>query len=58
MDEAIEAALAMPPEQQFARMATMVDAVETLSVDNWAEEQLRPIASTEPASSEAVPCSG
>ena len=58
MDEAIEAALAMPPEQQLARMATMVDAVETLSVDNWAEEQLRPIASTEPASSEAVPCSG
>ena len=49
MDEAIEAALAMPAEQQTSRMASMVQAVERLSVDNWAEEQLCAIQATTPA---------
>ncbi len=49
MDEAIEAALAMPAEQQISRMESMVQAVERLSVDNWADEQLRAIQAAEPA---------
>jgi glucosylglycerol-phosphate synthase len=48
MDEAIEAALAMPADQQSSRMASMVQAVERLSVDNWAEEQLRAIQPAAP----------
>ena len=48
MDEAIEAALAMPAEQQLRRMASMVQAVERLSVDNWAAKQLGAIQSQEP----------
>ncbi|QCH13963.1 glucosylglycerol-phosphate synthase [Synechococcus sp. CB0101] len=48
MDEAIEAALAMPADQQSSRMTSMVQAVERLSVDNWAEEQLRAIQPTAP----------
>ena len=47
MDEAIEAALAMPAEQQISRMASMVQAVERLSVDHWAHEQLRAIQPAE-----------
>jgi glucosylglycerol-phosphate synthase len=43
MDEAIEEALAMPADQQLTRMQSMVNAVEHLSVDNWADEQLRAI---------------
>jgi trehalose-6-phosphate synthase len=39
----------MPPEQQSSRMASMVQAVERLSVDNWAEEQLRAIQPMQPA---------
>ena len=54
MDEAIEAALAMPAEQQLSRMASMVQAVERLSVDNWAEEQLRAIQPLEPEPALAV----
>jgi glucosylglycerol-phosphate synthase len=49
MDEAIEAALAMPAAQQIDRMASMVRAVESLSVTVWAEEQLRPIQPDRPA---------
>jgi glucosylglycerol-phosphate synthase len=48
MDEAIETALAMPPDQQRSRMASMVEAVEQLSVENWAREQLEAIESLEP----------
>jgi glucosylglycerol-phosphate synthase len=48
MDEAIETALAMPPDQQRSRMASMVEAVEKLSVENWAGEQLQAIQQPEP----------
>ena len=48
MDEAIETALAMPQAQQLDRMASMVRAVETLSVDFWAEEQLQAIQPNHP----------
>jgi glucosylglycerol-phosphate synthase len=48
MDEAIETALAMPPDQQRSRMASMVEAVEKLSVENWASEQLQAIQQPEP----------
>ena len=40
MDEAIDAALMMPVEEQRARMERMESAVDTLSVANWASEQL------------------
>ena len=40
MDEAIDAALMMPIEEQRARMERMERAVDTLSVANWASEQL------------------
>ena len=40
MDEAIDAALMMPVEEQRARMARIERAVDTLSVANWASEQL------------------
>ena len=43
MDEAIEEALAMPADQQLTRMESMVNAVEHLNVDNWADEQLKAI---------------
>ena len=43
MDEALEEALAMPADQQLTRMESMVNAVEHLSVDNWADEQLKAI---------------
>lgn len=48
MDEAIETALAMPVDQQRSRMASMVEAVEQLSVENWANEQLLAIQHPEP----------
>ena len=40
MDEAIDAALMMPVKEQRARMERMERAVDTLSVANWASEQL------------------
>ena len=40
MDEAIDAALMMPVDEQRARMERMERAVDTLSVANWASEQL------------------
>ena len=40
MDEAIEAALAMPEDEQRQRMETMSAAVEAYTVQDWAEEQL------------------
>ena len=43
MDEALEEALAMPADQQLTRMESMVNAVEHLNVDNWADEQLKAI---------------
>ena len=40
MDEAIEAALVMPEEEQRDRMSRMTEAVENYTVKDWAEEQL------------------
>ncbi|CAK6700828.1 glucosylglycerol-phosphate synthase [Synechococcus sp. CBW1107] len=40
MDEAIAAALVMPFEEQRRRMDGMTGAVETFTVQHWAEEQL------------------
>ena len=40
MDEAIEAALEMPEDEQRHRMETMTAAVEAYTVKDWAEEQL------------------
>ena len=47
MDDAIEAALAMPMDQQRSRMQSMVEAVEKLSVDHWAKEQLKSVQAPE-----------
>ena len=40
MDEAIEEALSMKPEEQNERMKLMTKAVEKYTVDDWANEQL------------------
>jgi glucosylglycerol-phosphate synthase len=40
MDEAIEQALEMPLEEQKRRMRTMANAVESFTVQDWAEEQM------------------
>lgn len=40
MDEAIDIALSMPPEEQILRMEKMTSAVESFTVSDWAEEQL------------------
>ena len=40
MDEAIEQALAMDPEEQRDRMLRMTNAVEAYTVKDWAAEQL------------------
>jgi glucosylglycerol-phosphate synthase len=40
MDEAIDQALAMPPEEQQQRMRKMSAAVEAFTVSDWAEEQM------------------
>lgn len=49
MDEALDQALAMDASEQRRRMSSMVAAVETLSVDNWAREQLQAIQTEQPA---------
>ncbi|MEB3306769.1 MAG: glucosylglycerol-phosphate synthase [Cyanobacteriota bacterium] len=48
MDSAIELALSMPVDQQHSRMTSMVSAVEQLSVENWAREQLQAIQHPDP----------
>lgn len=40
MDEAIEQALEMPENEQKRRMRTMTTAVESFTVQDWAEEQM------------------
>ena len=40
MDEAIELALSMPENEQKRRMRTMTTAVESFTVQDWAEEQM------------------
>ena len=40
MDEAIEQAISMKPEEQKQRMLTMTSAVEAYTVKDWAEEQI------------------
>ena len=40
MDEAIEQALEMPEAEQKRRMRTMTTAVESFTVQDWAEEQM------------------
>ena len=45
MDDAIETALALPQEDQMARMKTMVDAVDEFTVTDWANEQLQSLES-------------
>ena len=40
MDEAIEQALEMPENEQRRRMRTMTTAVESFTVQDWAEEQM------------------
>ena len=40
MDEAIEEAIEMDRDEQFARMSTMTQAVDSYTVDDWANEQL------------------
>ena len=40
MDEAIEQALAMDPDEQRERMLRMTNAVEAYTVKDWADEQL------------------
>jgi glucosylglycerol-phosphate synthase len=40
MDEAIEQALEMPLDEQQRRMRTMATAVESFTVQDWAEEQM------------------
>jgi glucosylglycerol-phosphate synthase len=48
MDESIEAALEMSEQEQHRRMESMVQAVDRLSVGNWAEEQLQAIQTRQP----------
>ncbi len=43
MDEAIQAALAMSMAQPINRMVSRVRDVVSLSVDDWAKEQLRAV---------------
>ena len=45
MDEAIEKALTMPNEEQRRRMASMTRAVETFTVSDWADEQIKAASS-------------
>ena len=45
MDDAIETALALPQEDQMARMKNMVDAVDEFTVTDWANEQLQSLES-------------
>ena len=45
MDDAIETALALPQEEQMARMKKMVDAVDDFTVTDWANEQLQSLES-------------
>lgn len=40
MDDAIDLALSMPPDEQTLRMEKMTLAVESFTVSDWAHEQL------------------
>ena len=40
MDDAIQEALQMNTEEQHKRMQSMTGAVESYTVEDWAEEQL------------------
>ena len=41
MDESFREAISMPQEEQLKRMEIMTSAVESYTVKDWAEEQIK-----------------